>query len=182
MDKECRLCHTINPIEKYLKRPTKKNPDNRRNECLECRNKKCKEYYHLNPDRCREYTARWMRKHTGNESNEDRIRKWQAERYKRTRKDNPEWKAKSYAATRRQIFRRFSITEDEYKAMVLGQGNLCAICRGEKDPKREWNIDHDHVTGKVRGLLCRGCNTALHKLEQDATWGQKALDYLNATS
>lgn len=66
------------------------------------------------------------------------------------------------------------------------QGNLCAICRTpEIHPvkkggvARSLAIDHDHRTGKVRGLLCFRCNTALHQLEKHGHgWASAAIEYL----
>ncbi len=62
--------------------------------------------------------------------------------------------------------RTYGITELEYARRLLGQDGCCAICRVGSWIK-PLNIDHDHVTGIVRGLLCTPCNTALGLLELD---------------
>jgi hypothetical protein len=55
------------------------------------------------------------------------------------------------------------ITTEQYDAMVVAQGDRCAICRSTNKGKRYrlWCADHCHKTGKIRGLLCGRCNLAL---------------------
>ncbi len=55
---------------------------------------------------------------------------------------------------------RYDITEQEYLAMLEKQNHRCAIpsCRKTATIKRKLCLDHCHTTGKVRGLLCYGCN------------------------
>jgi hypothetical protein len=50
---------------------------------------------------------------------------------------------------------RYQLTPDEYAQMLIAQGGKCAVC---EKPFRTIDVDHDHDTGDVRGLLCRGCN------------------------
>lgn len=54
-------------------------------------------------------------------------------------------------------FRGHPITRKEYEAMVIEQGGLCGVCGAPSD----LHIDHCHVTGEVRGLLCPHCNRML---------------------
>jgi hypothetical protein len=59
----------------------------------------------------------------------------------------------------REKLKRRGITESEFKAMLDAQNHACAICRAPaSDQKKSLHIDHDHKTGKVRGLLCSHCN------------------------
>jgi hypothetical protein len=57
------------------------------------------------------------------------------------------------------VERTYEIDRFDYDALVKLQGNRCAICR--KEFKQRPNIDHDHVSNKVRGLLCDKCNYEL---------------------
>lgn len=55
--------------------------------------------------------------------------------------------------------KKYSITEVEYSEILEKQGGRCAICKKPKESfKRSLAVDHDHGTGKVRGLLCYYCN------------------------
>lgn len=61
---------------------------------------------------------------------------------------------------------RYSLTPSDYRQMLEKQNHVCAICGEPETTKRNGRIihlaiDHDHETGKVRGLLCKRCNTVL---------------------
>lgn len=73
--------------------------------------------------------------------------------------------------------RRYGITQDDFDRMVETQEGLCAICK-KPGGKKPWHVDHDHKTGKVRGILCHHCNTALGNFNDDLEVLQRALDYL----
>lgn len=80
------------------------------------------------------------------------------------------------------IQKRFGITAAQYSAMLEAQGGRCAICRQVPRSKR-LAVDHNHVTGEIRGLLCSGkdrsgCNVAIGILHDDAEIVQRAADYL----
>lgn len=73
------------------------------------------------------------------------------------------------------------ITMGRYWEMLKEQGGKCKICESyDNGNKRNkyFCVDHDHKTGKVRGLLCHPCNSAIGKLKDDPVLIQKALDYL----
>lgn len=64
------------------------------------------------------------------------------------------------------------LTPEQYDEMLLAQGGVCAICKRPEPSKRQahLSVDHDHDTGKIRGLLCFGCNISLGYYER----GQKS--------
>lgn len=70
---------------------------------------------------------------------------------------------------------------DDYDRMLDEQGHCCAICRAEKPGQQansSWAVDHCHVTGKVRGLLCHACNMALGLLGDSPQRLEVAAAYL----
>lgn len=95
-------------------------------------------------------------------------------------------KTESGKATKRRgvIMRHYGLTEHEYVAMHEGQGGVCAICsRPETKKHRDGStlrlsIDHDHVTGEVRGLLCQKCNVGLGSFEDNQASLLLAVEYL----
>ena len=82
-----------------------------------------------------------------------------------------------------QIKRLYGITRDDYDAMKLAQGGVCAICglpqviAKKSAVPLELHVDHDHKTGKVRGLLCMRCNTGLAHVEKEG-WLERVKEYL----
>jgi hypothetical protein len=60
--------------------------------------------------------------------------------------------------------RRYNLTLNEYISLLDIHDGKCAICGREDD----LHVDHDHITGNVRGLLCRHCNTSLGWYEANA--------------
>ncbi len=97
---------------------------------------------------------------------------------KRAREDGP-------VATKRRydnanLKRNYGITVDDYDEILGQQDGLCAIC-GTDDPrgKGRFYVDHDHDTGKVRGLLCAMCNTGIGMLKDSPSILASAINYLN---
>ena len=83
--------------------------------------------------------------------------------------------------------KRYGLTPEEYHALAASQQELCMICgepETERHPrqeaKRRLSVDHDHSTGKLRGLLCRRCNRALGGFKEDTELMRKAISYLEA--
>lgn len=67
----------------------------------------------------------------------------------------------------------------DFDRMLAEQGGRCAICGTEEPGSRQWNVDHCHETGRVRGLLCTACNTGIGHLRDDPGILLSAMTYLN---
>ena len=73
---------------------------------------------------------------------------------------------------------KYGLSSDGYDALLERQGGVCAICG-----KADWNgrgpvIDHDHVSGKVRGVICGHCNTALGMAFDNIPTLERMIEYL----
>lgn len=68
------------------------------------------------------------------------------------------------------------MTREAYDQLFEKQQGLCAICK--KEDNIRLCVDHDHVTGKVRGLLCKNCNGLLGYAHDSVDALQNAIDYL----
>jgi hypothetical protein len=78
---------------------------------------------------------------------------------------------------KKHILYTYGLTYEAHEEMRLNQGNCCAICKRPfvKTPC----VDHDHKTGKVRGLLCNSCNGVLGKVE---LFGPAIQEYLKGSA
>lgn len=65
-----------------------------------------------------------------------------------------------------------------FEKMLDSQGHACAVCGTRRPGGHGWCVDHDHVSGIVRGILCPNCNTGIGHLGDDAERVEKALAYL----
>lgn len=59
----------------------------------------------------------------------------------------------------RRVVVTYGLTQEQHDALLAAQGGVCAVCGGKR--LYALNVDHDHTTGFVRGLLCRRCNGQL---------------------
>lgn len=84
--------------------------------------------------------------------------------------DNTYWK--------RDIKNKYGITAEEFREMLFQQENKCAICGNEFLTSKAPCIDHDHETGKIRGILCNGCNSGIGFLKDSIENLRNAALYL----
>lgn len=101
------------------------------------------------------------------------------------RHSRPEYESARYQATKpetreRHLKRKYGVTLADYDRMLADQGGCCAICRKPEVQqfKGVFHVDHDHATGAVRGLLCRGCNHMLGVVGDDPAILARAIRYL----
>ena len=74
----------------------------------------------------------------------------------------------------------YGITLDDYNKMLTEQNHSCKICERHVDEfDRTLAVDHCHTTGKVRGLLCSNCNTALGLMKEDVGNIMKMVEYVS---
>jgi hypothetical protein len=120
-----------------------------------------------NREAMRAYQRAWTERNPT--AQRDKKRAWRA-RHPEKNKEHNRWRT----------VRAFGLTIGDYHALLAAQGGTCAIC-GSIDPrngKGRFAVDHDHHTGKVRGLLCMHCNAALGLLGDDPARLRAAADYL----
>lgn len=123
------------------------------------------EYLKKNRDKRRSYLREYFKK------NHERL---QAENVAYA-KAHPE-KVREYQ--RRAHLKKYDLTEEQYRALEEKQGGKCACC-GVK-PEKRLRVDHDHVTGAIRGLLCHNCNVGIGHLGDCLEGVLMALVYLRS--
>jgi hypothetical protein len=88
------------------------------------------------------------------------------------------WRSRNPERVRNMaLMYHYGISLEEYNKMLSAQGGSCAICSCVPGLRR-LAVDHNHSTGKVRGLLCGPCNRALGILSDDPALLRAASDYL----
>lgn len=129
--------------------------------CKECRKLKDKLYFNSHSKkRNLESQRRWR------ELNKYRIRE--------QRKINKE------KDVERVLLKKYNISIEKYNEMLKIQNGGCDICK-EKPFKRRHAVDHNHLTGKIRGLLCVTCNGGLGYFKADSHYTgllEKAIEYV----
>ena len=104
------------------------------------------------------------------EANKEEILKRSRRNYKKTRE------LKLVKHRHHVLKSRYGMTIEDYYKLLEKQNNKCSICKLEAI--KTLDVDHDHKTGVVRGLLCEGCNTGLGKFQDNPDLLGKALLYL----
>lgn len=102
------------------------------------------------------------------------------------RKSNPTYERDRYvndkAGTReRHLIRKYGVSLSDYDQMLAAQSGCCAICGATEESQHNgvFHVDHCHSTGRVRGLLCRGCNHMLGVVGDDPAILYRAISYLS---
>lgn len=170
MDKQCKKCGETKSLCEFY---THKNMrDGHLSACKMCVNAQGRAKY-----------ASWTPEEK--ESNRQRSQRWRhenADRHNETNRAAVRRRPEQYARTARTLHykRRFGMTIDDYETMLADQGDACAIC-GSTEAKgygKHFPIDHDHVTGEIRGLLCSKCNAGLGLFNDDPARLTAAVAYL----
>lgn len=78
-------------------------------------------------------------------------------------------------------------TFSQYQELLQKQSGMCAVCHKPEQQRNRWGtfnslaVDHDHQTGKVRGLLCAACNQGLGNFRDDVQLLRNAAYYLETS-
>lgn len=78
----------------------------------------------------------------------------------------------------RRIFDKYGLTKEEYLNILEDQNHCCKICKNKELFYQKLIVDHNHNTGKVRGLLCSSCNQGLGKFKDNIEALKEAIEYL----
>ena len=140
------------------------------------------------PDSCRRcyirlHMRRWTAKHPERAKAQNRKaqekRRADPIRHERDKQRAKQWRIDNVEMIQGHRLKKYGMTYAEYQFLLQQQHGGCAICstavpRGNGG----FHVDHDHVTGKIRGLLCHSCNTAIGLLCHDTKLLQLSIVYL----
>jgi hypothetical protein len=124
------------------------------------------------------------------ECNRANVKLWKKKNKEKHTAFSKTWKEANPDKKKDWVLRdKFGISLEEYRKMLATQSGKCAICHQpematlKKSGKvKELSVDHCHSTGKVRGLLCYRCNTALGLLREDTGIALNLINYIDCYS
>ena len=156
----------------------RRRPDGREKICKTCR----AEYRKHTREQDRERSAKYYRIHA------DEIKTYNRKYYREhanaaiaySHRYNAEHKEEIYTRNRRKkLMKQYGITPEEYDKLFSKQNGACAICGNIPTNGKKLAVDHSHITGKVRGLLCHSCNVTLGNVDDSIELLTKAIEYLS---
>ena len=147
--KRCIKCQEFKPLDQFYRMAGMR--DGHRNDCKACNLAAKAARYRANPEPARERTRLW--------------RLANPERYAETQARFRASDGKKISDRRSHLKRKYGLSLDEYDAMLARQGGGCGICGREPSDRISLHVDHDHRTGRIRGLLCFVCNSSLGDLD-----------------
>lgn len=189
--KRCKICGTDKPAAAFYGRAG--SVDGLRADCKDCIKARSRRWYDANAETAKERARQWVI------DNPERARarraKWHAENGREQYLKHREKRLAAAAAARKadpekyrridlaQSLRVYGLTVERFDQMVATQGGMCAICRRPPNGRgRRLHVDHDHVSGRVRGLLCHSCNTSIGHLAESAEILARAIVYLTSSA
>ena len=102
--------------------------------------------------------------------------------WKRANREKVALKARIRYSKKRQIFldrirlNKYGITGEEFRTILKQQGSKCPICN--RDISKNLSVDHNHLTGEIRGLICNNCNLAMGNAGDSPKILRALADYL----
>jgi hypothetical protein len=184
LTKQCTLCEKTLPPDQFTK--DKYTVDGLNRHCRECKAKRHRKRKEEQPEALARYSVAAKAKRREAYRNDPEFRALLLERSKAcNRAMDPAKKS-----MRRLVYRLrgvYSMSLEQYKALYDAAGGKCQVCAVEIAPEHsagaiqdgvKRNVDHDHDTGRIRGLLCPRCNRGLGYLGDDLTNYVRAARYL----
>ncbi len=148
--KKCDKCSQDRPFSSFRKDGTWW--------CLDCR---------------REYGAKWAQ--DNREQSRETQRAWISRNRARNNLIRRNRRTDKQRALAERLRDNYGLSLPEYNKMLEASSGLCAICR---QPTDKFHVDHCHSTGKVRELLCRGCNHGIGNFRENLAALEAAIAYL----
>ena len=153
-------------------------------------NKEYNKRYHLeHKEKENEYNRQYNAEHK--EEIKEKKKQYHAKRIEEDKEYGKQYRAKNkerimqYNNTHKEegkkynLKRKYNITQEQYDELYNKQNGCCAICKKhQSELKKILGVDHNHKTGKIRGLLCDNCNKGLGCLKDDKDIINNAGNYL----
>jgi hypothetical protein len=136
-----------------------------------------KKYREAHPERKAEADKAYHKAHP--EKLRARAKKWHDANPEKAAANTKKWyDAHPEIRKANTLKKYYDMTLEEYSAMFDAQHGLCSICHNPPKKNNLLCVDHDHKTGKIRGLLCRSCNLVLGNSRDSIELLSSAILYL----
>jgi hypothetical protein len=161
--KHCRICGEVKPFTEFHRASGTR--DGYRGECKSCFRTQQNARYAADPTPSIERVKAWQK------ANPDKVR---------ASKDRRKADGRTRLTNRKShLMRKYGLTLGQYEAMLEAQGGVCAICGRPPRDDISLHVDHDHVSGALRGLLCFLCNNSVGDLAEDPERARALARYLD---
>jgi len=160
--KRCTICEELKPLESFYRAQGTR--DGHRGDCKACNLTRQRDRYLADPETAKARVKRWQ------QANAEEVNA-----YQRKRRQDPIVKNRDRAG---HLRRKYGISPSEYDDMLAAQGGVCLLCSSPPRPPYSLHVDHDHATGRIRGLLCFNCNYALGHFGDDPARLRAAARYV----
>jgi hypothetical protein len=141
--------------------------------------------YSYKKNKCRCASCKeWKRNATARDSNnaKERSRIWRLENVEKSRSNSISYQKRFPRKVLEWKLKKYDMTLKDFDLMLAKQKGVCKICgkepKGMQNSKKYLCVDHNHETGKVRGLLCGSCNVALGLFKHDMELLKNGINYL----
>ena len=148
--KTCNKCQISKPLSEFSKNKLRK--DGHNSNCKLCHKDYVAKHYQENKSKYLEKADNWKNK-------------------------NPEKRRKISTGWMRRVSGNY-VTEAQFNEMLTAQNSCCLICEKKFLTTRDTHVDHDHITGKIRGLLCSSCNKGLGFFKDSVKSLELAIQYI----
>jgi len=163
MTRKCTTCELEKEFAEFDKH--KNGKFGLRSTCRLCKREAGRIYRELNKNQIKERGFLYRQRPEAKEKSRERTRQWQ--------RSHPD-------VVFRSRLKKFGITPIQYEELLRAQNGVCAICKTVKQStiKTKLHVDHDHLSGEIRGLLCHNCNVTLGLMKDNPDLLRAAADYL----
>jgi len=121
----------------------------------------------------KEYLKQYQRDHP------EMTRQWAKDNPEKVKEFQEQFRKVNYEKIREKNFKRnYNLSYKEWEGLWYAQDGRCAICDNFFVEMKAIYVDHNHKTGKTRGLLCHNCNSGIGFLNDDPELTMKATEYL----
>lgn len=182
--KKCSKCNINKDESHFHKDITRK--DGLNSSCKECKKPNSKTYYSIHRKDRVEYAKNYREKNTVKIIEyREKTKEQKSISGKLWYQQNKEVRKAYYESTKhikrdKEYKKKYGISLEEYEILLNSQNGVCAICGNLNKTDKRLAVDHDHKTGKVRGLLCSSCNILLGNAQDNIIILKTMIKYLES--